>query len=88
MNTIDRRRMLRDILSGAAVITAAVATAGLALIPDEVEADPLATELSLAGTAAGFTDYAQVVVGGPRRRRRRWVCWWHRGRRVCGWRWR
>jgi hypothetical protein len=31
---------------------------------------------------------AQVVVVGPRRRRRhrRWVCWWHRGRRVCGWR--
>jgi hypothetical protein len=22
-----------------------------------------------------------------RRRRRRWVCWWHRGRRRCGWRW-
>lgn len=18
--------------------------------------------------------------------RRRWVCWWHRGRRICGWR--
>ncbi|MGX1324648.1 hypothetical protein AB7M17_008101 [Bradyrhizobium sp. USDA 377] len=24
----------------------------------------------------------------PPRRRRRWVCWWHRGRRHCGWRWR
>jgi hypothetical protein len=23
-----------------------------------------------------------------RRRRRRWECWWHRGRRQCGWRWR
>lgn len=21
-----------------------------------------------------------------RRRHRRWVCWWHRGRRICGWR--
>jgi len=21
-------------------------------------------------------------------RRRRWVCWWQRGRRRCGWRWR
>ena len=31
---------------------------------------------------------AQVVVVNPRRRRRRrWVCWWHRGRRRCGWRW-
>lgn len=24
--------------------------------------------------------------GHRRWRRRRWVCWWHRGRRVCGWR--
>jgi len=27
---------------------------------------------------------------GPRGcacRRRVWRCWWHRGRRVCGWRW-
>jgi hypothetical protein len=34
---------------------------------------------------------AQVVVVHPGRRRgrrgRRWVCWWHRGRRRCGWRW-
>lgn len=22
----------------------------------------------------------------PPRRRRRWVCWWQRGRRICGWR--
>jgi hypothetical protein len=22
-----------------------------------------------------------------RRARRRWICWWRRGRRVCGWRW-
>jgi hypothetical protein len=87
MNTIDRRRMLLDILSGAAVVTATVATAGVALIPDQVEAGPLATEMSSAGAAAGFGDYAQVFVGGPRRRRR-WVCWWRRGRRVCGWRWR
>ncbi|TFV51078.1 twin-arginine translocation signal domain-containing protein [Bradyrhizobium sp. CNPSo 3448] len=26
--------------------------------------------------------------GRPPPRRRRWVCWWHRGRRRCGWRWR
>lgn len=25
--------------------------------------------------------------GRPPRRRRRWACWWHRGRRHCGWRW-
>jgi hypothetical protein len=22
----------------------------------------------------------------PRHRHRHWRCWWHRGRRVCGWR--
>jgi hypothetical protein len=21
------------------------------------------------------------------RRGRHWACWWHRGRRQCGWRW-
>ncbi|WP_456685712.1 twin-arginine translocation signal domain-containing protein [Bradyrhizobium sp. P5_C11_2] len=26
--------------------------------------------------------------GRRRPRSRRWVCWWHRGRRHCGWRWR
>jgi hypothetical protein len=87
MDSIDCRSMLRDLVGGAVVVTAAVATAGLALIPDEVEALPMAAETNLAGTAAGFADYAQVVVVGPSRRRR-WVCWWHGGRRVCGWRWR
>jgi hypothetical protein len=30
---------------------------------------------------------AQVVVRPALPRRRRWVCRWHRGRRVFGWRW-
>jgi hypothetical protein len=38
-----------------------------------------------------LVEKAQVVVVHPSRRRgrrrRRWVCWWHRGRRRCGWRW-
>jgi hypothetical protein len=38
-----------------------------------------------------LVEKAQVVVVHPGRRRgrrgRRWVCWWHRGRRHCGWRW-
>jgi hypothetical protein len=43
----------------------------------------------------GMVEKAQVVVGNPRRplprrprhrHHRRWRCWWHRGRRVCGWR--
>ena len=85
MNAIDRRGMLRNVLGGALVVTAAVATVGLALSPDEVEADPLAMEVPLT------TERAQAVVVGPRRgrgrRRRRWVCRWRRGRRVCGWVW-
>ena len=56
------------------ILCGALAAANLALTPDATE--------------------AQVVVGGgrrhwhhPRHRRgRRWRCWWHRGRRVCGWR--
>jgi hypothetical protein len=40
-----------------------------------------------AGKPEGLLEEAGVVVLRPRRRRhRRWRCWWHRGRRVCGWR--
>ena len=72
METIDRRRLLGGILCGG------LAAAGLALTPSAAE--------------------AQVVVVGSRHRnhwhhpnhrrraQRRWVCWWHRGRRICGWR--
>lgn len=82
MEAIDRRRMLQYVLCGAAA-----ATAGLALTCGEVEAMPLALEKDLAARADTRVEQAQVVVVHPRRRRRRWVCWWSRGRRVCGWRW-
>jgi len=78
MQAIDRRRMLRDVLCGGAV--AAVA---LALTADELNSAPLALEKDLAKQAADLAEDA----GWRRGRRRRWVCWWHRGRRVCGWRW-
>jgi hypothetical protein len=97
MTEIDRRGMLRGILPAAAVVVL-----GLAIMPDAPEAAPLTigetaatsegAEFAPPGTGeAGVVDTkgldarAQVIVGG---RRRRWVCWWHRGRRVCGWRWR
>jgi hypothetical protein len=56
---------------------------------EELAAAPIALEKDLDEKADNFTETAQaVVVTGPRRRRRRrWVCWRHRGRRVCGWRW-
>jgi hypothetical protein len=85
MNGIDRRRMMQGILGGAAVAT--VATAAVALVPSPVEAAPLAFGKGLADETDDVVHEAQAVVVGPRRRRRRWVCWWRGRRRVCGWRW-
>jgi hypothetical protein len=73
------------------------------LLPDRIEAMPLALEKDLGTKADDLVEKAQAVTGRPpgrpdgpsfappRRRgrrppRRRWVCRWHRGRRVCGWR--
>ena len=80
MNTMDRRKFL----------FAALGAAGAGLALSTVAADALPLD---AGPAARLGDAlnadvqrAQVVVVHGRPRRRRWVCWWHRGRRVCGWR--
>ena len=82
MKAIDRRRLLGGILCGA------VAAAGLALTSAPIEAMPF--DARVAGSWDGMVQKAQVVVVNPRRplprRPRRWRCWWHRGRRVCGWR--
>jgi len=75
--TIDRRGLLGSILFGG------VAAAGLALTPGAIHAMPL--DETLAHEPIAPIEKAQVVVVGGRRRR--WVCWWNRGRRVCGWRW-
>jgi hypothetical protein len=85
MKAIDRRRMMQGILGGAAVAT--LATAAVVLVPSPIEAAPLAFGKGLADETDGLVHEAQAVVVGPRRRRRRRVCWWRRGRRVCGWRW-
>ena len=82
METVDRRSAIRAILRGAAIGTVA-----FALIPSAVEAVPLALEKNLAAEVDSLIEEAQVVVVNPRRRGRRWACWWRRGRRVCGWRW-
>lgn len=83
MEKVDRRCAIRTILTGAAIGTLA-----FALLPNAAEAVPLALEKDLAEKAGSLVEEAQVVVVNPRRRRgRRWVCWWNRGRRVCGWRW-
>lgn len=87
MVAIDRRALLRDVLPGALVVAAGITTVGVSLLPKAAEAMPLATDKTNALKIGDRAEKAQVVVVGPRRRRgRRWVCWWHRGRRVCGWR--
>ena len=78
MKTIDRRRLIGAILCGA--------SAGLVLAPGSLAAMPI--DAGLAKGLDGYVERAQaVVVRSARPRRRRWVCWWRRGRRVCGWRW-
>ena len=78
MTIIDRRKF----------VVAVLGAAGAALAPSAAAAFPLGVGETgrLIGPLADEVKPAQVVVA-PRRRRRRWVCWWHRGRRICGWRW-
>lgn len=91
MQCIDRRGLL-TLMSGAA----AAATIASSLTLQVAEAAPLA--LGAGGSEATDEVLQQAQFGPPpphrkRRRRgwgfgprRRWACWWHRGRRVCGWR--
>jgi hypothetical protein len=74
MTAIDRRKMLRVLAGGAAV-----ATAGLALIPIAAESAPLLK--SRPATPELPVEEAVWV-----RRRRCRVCWWRRGRKICRWR--
>jgi hypothetical protein len=82
MTAIDRREILRVMLGGAAV-----AAAGLALMPVPAKSAPLATSKNLSAATENPVEEAVVVVRGRRRvYRRRRVCWWRRGRRICRWR--
>jgi hypothetical protein len=79
MTAIDRRAMLSTLLGAAAA-----AALGLALAPGSAECAPLTMDQGLTAPASNLVEEAVVVV--RRRRPRRRVCWWRRGRRVCGWR--
>ena len=82
MTEIDRRSVLAGILCGTAV-----ATVGLTAIPKAAQAMPLGTVKAGVVKPQRLVEEARVTVHvHPRRRHRRWRCWWHRGRRVCGWR--
>jgi hypothetical protein len=79
MSELDRRTLLAAMLGGIAVVGSA---------PSSVAATTIATPTPGLIARSGLQPLhkAQMVVVGPRRRRR-WRCWWRRGRRVCGWRW-
>jgi hypothetical protein len=73
MTAIHRREILGTLLSGAAI-----AAFGLALMPAPAESAPL-------GAGKGLNATTETLAEAVQWRRRR-VCWWHRGRRVCRWR--
>ena len=99
MEAASRRAFLG--FATGAIAAAALGTAGARLI-SVAEAMPVDPDLGRAGTSSAPVTPAQWGPGPgpgwggpgwgrpppPPRRRRRWVCWWHRGRRHCGWRWR
>lgn len=84
MKEIDRRAILTGMVCGAAV-----ATVGLAAIPRAAQSMPLGAIKAGAVKPEDLVEEARVTIHvHPHRRHRgrHWRCWWHRGRRVCGWR--
>jgi hypothetical protein len=96
MNSIDRRGFLRGVI-GTAAVAAVATTAGVTLMTSTAEAAPVPADKNLRQAMEEFAEpvqYRRRYYRGRywrhpswyRRRRRRWTCWWSRGRRVCGWR--
>ena len=86
MEAISRRRFVVALLCGVAV-----ATVGSGFMPNAARAIPLADFKPEAPNHNGLVEQARVTVHvhtghRHRHRGRHWRCWWHRGRRVCGWR--
>jgi hypothetical protein len=87
MKQIDRRKVLTGMICGGAVVAL-----GLSAVPNTAKSTPLGAVKGGVIESEGLVQQARVsVYVRPRHRRRRrgksWRCWWHRGRRVCGWRW-
>jgi hypothetical protein len=87
MTQLDRRAMLRTLVGAAA------AAAAFRLALDPAEAAPLMVDKAVTPPAETLAEKARTVVVHHHRggrtvvhHRRRHTCWWHRGRRVCGWR--
>jgi hypothetical protein len=91
MTAMSRRTMLTNILPGAVIAVAGVGAVGWAVAPEAADAMPLAIAKGTHFKVDDLAVKAQVVIVNPSRRRgrrrQRWVCGWHRGRRRCGWRW-
>ena len=84
MNEYRPRRSLAVILCGAFIGAAA-----LAVLPNPAQSTPLAIAKAGVAKPESLVEKARVTIHvHPRRhyRHRHWRCWWHRGRRVCGWR--
>jgi hypothetical protein len=84
MTEFDRRHVLWGILCGAVV-----ATVGLTVIPKAAQSLPLGAVKSGVVKPDRLIEEARVTVHvhtRHRHRNKRWRCWRHRGRRVCGWR--
>jgi hypothetical protein len=96
MSAISRRTFFGRILPGAVIAAAGVASIGLiAHSPAEAltltPLDTLKPENIVRGVQATTVDPRgpHHRRWGPRRRdpqRSRWTCWWHQGRKRCGWR--
>jgi hypothetical protein len=82
-NLIDRRSMLRGMLCGAAI-----AGVSMALIPNATEAQsrPPGSRPPGSRPPQSRRRGGQAKRRPPKGRRRRWRCWWSKGRRRCGWR--
>lgn len=92
MTVMSRRALLANILPGA-VAAAGVATVGLSLMPKAASAMPVGIPNPDQMKPDDLVEKTQFVVHSHRRGRhghrhggRRWSCWWHRGRQICGWR--
>jgi hypothetical protein len=94
MDAIDRRSALRGMMCAAFA-----AGFGATLLPNTVEAMPLVPRKDLGSKVDVPGEKPQPIASRPprrpmapprhpihHRRRPRRVCWWHRGRRVCRWR--
>ena len=101
MSEMDRRIALRIVFGGVILAGAGVSLLpqDAVALAEAVSADqPAPPKREDAGPTYAQSTRPRLPVHRPphrppprppsrHRRRRRWVCWWRRGRRHCGWRW-